>query len=196
MLTSFGVFLNLRPDESEGPLPGSGDGIAYREAGSQVLPLLNPSGVQGCSPLSLEVYALLSKTFNTPFQANTRSQSETPNCFSDAPMLCQSTASKLGLLSCISSTLSSHIKAHSISRCKARNCEEGKMWSRMFWCAQFAFRFNIIFLRSIITAFQTFLSEVFRRIFKIINQPMECTMQTVPDVFYRLIFFTIFSCDY
>ena len=28
MLTSFGVFLNLRPDESEGPLPGSGDGIA------------------------------------------------------------------------------------------------------------------------------------------------------------------------
>ena len=137
MLTSFGVFLNLRPEESEGPLPGSGDGIAFREAGSQVLPLLNPSGVQGCSPLSLEVYALLSKTFNTPFQANTRSQSETPNCFSDAPMLCQSTASKLGLLSCISSTLSSHIKAHSISKqMQGQKLRRGKnVKSNVLMCA-------------------------------------------------------------
>ena len=137
MLTSFGVFLNLRPDESEGPLPGSGDGIAYREAGSQVLPLLNPSRGPGVFSSLARSLCFAVKTFNTPFQANTRSQSDTPNCFSDAPMLCQSTASKLGLLSCISSTLSSHIKAHSISKqMQGQKLRRGKnVKSNVLMCA-------------------------------------------------------------
>ena len=160
-LTSFGVFLSLRPDVSEGPLPGSGDGIADREAGKQVPNCYNCWTLQEVLSTAARSLCFAVKTLNTPFQANTKSQSEAPNCFTDAPMLCQSTASQLGLLSCISSTLSSHIKAHSVlSRCNARNCftkrKEEKMWSRMFWSAQFAFRLSTIFLRSIIITLKKF----------------------------------------